>query len=195
MLTFELLVASGVFLSHSWMMFFYKNKLGSESTDRSEDPVYKKWKANLGFAYVSIVILIGYWFYFRGRFYNSGDASIFRFLCFSAVYWIAFFFRLWSMKILGRLFTYEIGIRSGHDVIQEGPYKILRHPSYTGYIVMVLGVMLSVGSWVLTLAGLFGVLFFLILRINHEEKMLTRHFGKKYMEYRKRTWRLLPYVY
>ena len=102
------------------------------------------------------------------------------------------FLRFWAMRELGRLFTFEIGIRSEHVLIQSGPYRWLRHPSYTGFLLLVLGLALigrSLGLWLFSVPA---TVAFLMFRIRAEERMLARHFGESYRAYASRTWRLLP---
>jgi len=60
----------------------------------------------------------------------------------AAIAWGGLGLRWWSQNQLGRLFTFEVGIRKGHKLVQSGPYAILRHPSYTGLAVGLAGVAL-----------------------------------------------------
>lgn len=54
--------------------------------------------------------------------------------------------RLWAMHTLGRLFTFEVAIRTNHDIIRHGPYAVLRHPSYTGAIMGLVGLQWFLGG-------------------------------------------------
>jgi len=100
-----------------------------------------------------------------------------------------------SIRTLGRFFTAHLRVNEGRRLIQEGIYKRLRHPSYFGMIFSFLGLPLAFCSF-------YGVIFMvvvgipsLIFRINLEEKFLVGEFGSEYVEYRKRTSKLIPYVY
>jgi protein-S-isoprenylcysteine O-methyltransferase Ste14 len=104
-------------------------------------------------------------------------------------------FRLYSIRVLGRFFTYDVAITSGQHVVEAGPYRWVRHPSYVGALLALLGFGMTMTNWVAVVlpvcCGAFGYLY----RIPIEERALTRGLGEPYMEYMKRTWRLVPYVF
>ncbi len=100
-----------------------------------------------------------------------------------------------SIKALGRFFVTKIQITDNHELIDEGIYGILRHPSYTGLILAFVGTLLMLGS---TLALAFFVLVAVptyIYRIWVEEKALVQSFGQKYLRYRSNTYALFPFLY
>lgn len=102
--------------------------------------------------------------------------------------------RVWSVLALGRFFQYQIEIQAGHRVVATGPYRYVRHPSYTGMALVTLGFafascdILSVPA-VLILTGL-G----LTVRIRAEEKQLTAALGADYQEFAAHRKRLIPGV-
>ncbi len=102
--------------------------------------------------------------------------------------------RQWSMAILGRYFSAVLGTQEGQQVIEKGPYKYIRHPSYTGALIIFIGLGLALqsGAAVLTLILLFSLAYG--YRIHVEEKALISELGEPYIEYKKRTKRLIPYV-
>jgi len=102
--------------------------------------------------------------------------------------------RQWSMAILGRFFSPVIGTQEGQKVIEKGPYKYIRHPSYTGALIIFIGLGLALQSWaaVLTLILLFTVAYG--YRMYVEEKTLISELGEQYIEYKKRTKKLIPYI-
>lgn len=99
-----------------------------------------------------------------------------------------------SMAILGKYFSGVVGIQKDQVVIEKGPYKYVRHPSYTGafMIFIGLGLALQSGAAVLTLIVLFIIAYG--FRIYVEEKALISELGEPYIDYKKRTKRLIPYV-
>jgi len=103
--------------------------------------------------------------------------------------------RLYAIKTLGRFFTMEIGTREGHQMIQSGPYKFIRHPSYTGYFLMILGMGVAYQNLYALLIPLLQIGIFFAKRIPLEEKMLSQKFGGEYSSYQKRTKKLIPWVY
>ena len=104
-------------------------------------------------------------------------------------------FRDWSIVSLGRWFRREVTIEPGQRLVRRGPYRLLRHPSYTGFALIFAGFGLAVGSWVGAAAALLIVLAGLLPRIRVEESVLEREFGAEYTDYASSTARLLPHVW
>jgi protein-S-isoprenylcysteine O-methyltransferase Ste14 len=104
-------------------------------------------------------------------------------------------FRLWAMATLGRLFTYQVSIQPGHTIVESGPYRVLRHPSYTGALVALLGVGICLDNWLSVLALVVVPLLGILVRIRVEEARLTAALGNEYRDYAARTRRLLPGVW
>jgi protein-S-isoprenylcysteine O-methyltransferase Ste14 len=104
-------------------------------------------------------------------------------------------FRQWAIWMLGRFFSTKVRIVSDHRIVREGPYRYLRHPSYTGMLMILLGLGLASRTWLGTLIIL--ALFSLVIgyRVIVEENALKTEFGKEYIEYAKRTKRLLPFLF
>lgn len=104
-------------------------------------------------------------------------------------------FRFYSIRYLGRYFTVKVSIQEQHDLIQTGPYKFLRHPSYTGAWIAFVGIGFVTGTWAGLIIWAFLPLIALLRRIKVEESVLFAHFGNLYDKYREHTWRLIPWVY
>lgn len=104
-------------------------------------------------------------------------------------------FRQWAIWVLGRFFSTRVRIVSDHRIVMKGPYRFLRHPSYTGMLMILLGLGLASRTWLGTIIIL--ALFSLVIgyRINVEEKALKAEFGDEYREYAKKTKRLLPFLF
>jgi protein-S-isoprenylcysteine O-methyltransferase len=100
--------------------------------------------------------------------------------------------RSYAIITLKKNFTVDLAIQSGHRLIRYGPYRIVRHPSYTGALLCFSGLALSVGYWGTTLIILVPVISAYIWRIAKEERILTKAFGDAYQEYCDRTYRLVP---
>jgi protein-S-isoprenylcysteine O-methyltransferase Ste14 len=103
--------------------------------------------------------------------------------------------RLAAMRTLGRSFNLEVKVVGAQRLVQEGLYKYLRHPSYAGFGLTLLGLplILNSGLGFATLAILALVGF--SIRIAWEERVLIEHFGDEYRAYQKRTKRLIPFVW
>jgi protein-S-isoprenylcysteine O-methyltransferase Ste14 len=103
--------------------------------------------------------------------------------------------RSWSIKVLGRFFTRQVRVEADQPVIEVGPYRCIRHPSYAGGALAAIGIGLALGSWI----GLCALLLALGLgfkrRIDVEERALAETIGVRYQAYMGRTRRLLPFLY
>jgi Putative protein-S-isoprenylcysteine methyltransferase len=102
--------------------------------------------------------------------------------------------RQWSIAVLGRYFSRTVGVQEGQTVVDRGPYRLVRHPAYTGSLLTMVGLGFVLQSWgaVLVLIAFFGVAFG--YRIHVEEEVLTSKLGDEYVAYIKKTKRLIPYV-
>ncbi|HWE01550.1 MAG TPA: isoprenylcysteine carboxylmethyltransferase family protein [Tepidisphaeraceae bacterium] len=102
--------------------------------------------------------------------------------------------RVAAMRTLGSRFSVWVMLQENHRLHTTGCYRIIRHPSYTG-------VLLTLVGWALTFRSIVGVLIavamvaLLTTRMEAEEVLLISEFGDDYHTYRRRTWRLAPYVY
>lgn len=102
--------------------------------------------------------------------------------------------RQWSIAILGRFFSLTVQIAEDHKVVEKGPYRLVRHPSYTGVLITFVGLGLAVQSSgaLLLLLVVFSVSFGYRMRV--EERTLLTELGQNYANYMKRTKRLIPYL-
>lgn len=102
--------------------------------------------------------------------------------------------RLWPVFVLGERFSGLVAIQKGHTLVTHGPYRLIRHPSYLGVILVMAGWSLAFRSGAgLLLTAL--TLLPLYARIVAEERLLAATFGAEYAAYRARTWRLVPWCY
>jgi protein-S-isoprenylcysteine O-methyltransferase Ste14 len=103
--------------------------------------------------------------------------------------------RFWAARVLGRFYTRTLRIAGAQPVIDRGPYKALRHPGYSGDLVMWAGAGLATLNWVAAAAVIVGTCGAYCYRIRCEEEMLRSALGPPYEAYRARTWRIVPFVY
>lgn len=103
--------------------------------------------------------------------------------------------RIWAAVTLGSYYTRTLMVTKDHKVVDTGPYARIRHPAYLG--VMLLWVGFGVLSGNLIIVFLFPVLFVVVYlyRISVEEKMLVEELGDDYIQYQRRTRKLIPFVY
>jgi protein-S-isoprenylcysteine O-methyltransferase Ste14 len=102
--------------------------------------------------------------------------------------------RLAPVFVLGRRFSGLVTIQPEHRLVTSGLFGVVRHPSYLGLFVLMLGWGLAFRSGVGVVIAVLS-LGVLLARIQAEERLLSENFGAEYDAYRARTWRLIPYVY
>jgi protein-S-isoprenylcysteine O-methyltransferase len=103
--------------------------------------------------------------------------------------------RWYAISYLGRFFTVNVAIAADHKVIDSGPYRHVRHPSYSGALLAFVGLGLCLCNWgSLALLSIAPFLAFLA-RIRVEEAALSRALGASYVDYMRRTKRLIPALY
>ncbi|MDR3774013.1 MAG: isoprenylcysteine carboxylmethyltransferase family protein [Terracidiphilus sp.] len=98
---------------------------------------------------------------------------------------------IWARRHLGRNWSGNITIKVGHQLIRSGPYRLLRHPIYTGILTMYAGTAIVSGS-TLALVGLAMALFAYARKLRLEEASLRVAFPADYEAYRRQTWALIP---
>jgi protein-S-isoprenylcysteine O-methyltransferase Ste14 len=103
--------------------------------------------------------------------------------------------RWYSVAVLGKYFTFDVAIHDGQGLVEAGPYRYIRHPSYSGALLSLLGFGLSLGNWAGLAASLACLGFAYAYRIPIEESALVSALGETYRQYQKRTWRLVPFVF
>ena len=103
--------------------------------------------------------------------------------------------RGWSFKALGQYFTHTVTVSSDQQVIASGPYRVLRHPSYTGIILAAIGVGLASANWADLVGLLLLTLTALLWRIRIEEAALMTTLGDRYRAYAAQHKRLVPLVW
>jgi protein-S-isoprenylcysteine O-methyltransferase len=109
--------------------------------------------------------------------------------------WAGMFLRLWAVLVLGRFFHTEVLVRDDHRLVTAGPYRVLRHPSYSGGLLIVAGIGLAMGNWVSTFGVSLCAMIAYAWRILVEEKALRARFGATFEEHRRRTWAIIPFVW
>jgi protein-S-isoprenylcysteine O-methyltransferase len=100
-----------------------------------------------------------------------------------------------AILYLGRYFTVDLSVQPRQPVIDTGPYRLIRHPSYLGSLLMFIGTGLTFGHPVAMLFMIVPTTLVLLHRIRIEERMLLERLGPPYQAYLTRTKRLVPFVY
>jgi protein-S-isoprenylcysteine O-methyltransferase Ste14 len=105
------------------------------------------------------------------------------------------FLRWWAIITLGRFFTVDVTIERDHELVERGPFRLVRHPSYAGVLMAFVGFALTLGNWAALMVILLPITAAFVHRINVEEDALSRALGEQYTDYMRRTKRLVPFVY
>ncbi|WP_431611340.1 methyltransferase family protein [Chryseobacterium sp. 'Rf worker isolate 10'] len=104
-------------------------------------------------------------------------------------------FRYIIIRSLGKYFTVDVTIRQDHKIKKEGFYKYLRHPSYAFSLLTSLGLGLYLNNWLSLIFAFMPPFLAFAYRIKVEEQALIEQFGDEYLEYRKGTKKLIPFIY
>jgi protein-S-isoprenylcysteine O-methyltransferase len=112
-----------------------------------------------------------------------------------AIFLLGLLLRWYAIVYLGRLFTVDVAIAADHRLIDTGPYRYMRHPSYTGLLLGYIGLGLGLSNWVALLLTTVPTTTALLARMRIEETALTASLGPAYRHYAERTARLVPFLY
>jgi protein-S-isoprenylcysteine O-methyltransferase len=102
--------------------------------------------------------------------------------------------RVFAILWLGPMFTRVVQIVPGHRLVTTGPYRFVRHPSYTGMLLIFAGIGLALGSWLSLVALVVFPALGIAYRIRVEERTLLSAFGEEYKGYMERVRRLVPFL-
>ena len=108
---------------------------------------------------------------------------------------IGILLRFWAIQVLGKFFTATIQIKEDHALIKNGPYSIVRHPSYLGAWATIAGATIYFESYIGFIVAIIGMGLSYYIRINLEEKALIEIFGDRYINYQQRVKRLIPFIW
>jgi protein-S-isoprenylcysteine O-methyltransferase Ste14 len=111
------------------------------------------------------------------------------------VMWLGLTIRVWAIAALGRAFRTTVEVDAEQAVVSTGPYRWVRHPSYSGLLLIVTGCGLASGNWLALAVSVVLPLPALLWRIHVEEAELTRVLGDPYRAYQAQTKRLIPGVW
>ena len=103
------------------------------------------------------------------------------------------FVTLWARWTLAGNWSSDVTFKEGHELIETGPYRFVRHPIYTGLLIMCVGTAIEIGM----LRGILGLALMTLgfwIKLKQEERLLMRHFPEEYPAYSKRVKALVPYV-
>jgi len=177
-----------------WIIFVTVWLLGAISTKRT---IYRESSTERARYWLALVI--GYFLVIKSSSlpfpfdwpvvpHTTSSACIGAFLCVSGLV-----FAIWARVILGRNWSGVITLKEGHELIERGPYRVVRHPIYTGIVAMFTGTDIAMGYF----GGFLGLLLVFVsfwLKLKREEDLMLKHFPDKYAAYQGRVKRIIPFL-
>lgn len=103
--------------------------------------------------------------------------------------------RVYSVWTLRKFFTVSVEIKTGHEIIRKGPYQYVRHPSYSGSILSLIGMQIGLRSLIGFIISLALAILAYSYRIHVEEATMAGNFGTEYQNYKKATKRIIPFIF
>jgi protein-S-isoprenylcysteine O-methyltransferase len=100
---------------------------------------------------------------------------------------------LWARAVLGRNWSGTVTLKEDHELIVRGPYRLVRHPIYTGLLAMLIATAIEQGH-IAGMIGLVLVFISLCIKLNNEEEVMRNQFPKQYADYQERVKRIIPFV-
>ena len=184
----------GNIISSCWGIFLVVWLLAAIFTKRT---IYRESRAQrLGYM---IPIAIGCYLLFRGfrlsypfnvRIIPHTDA----FLVAAAILCICGVgFCFWARAVLGRNWSGTVTLKENHELIVRRPYRLVRHPIYTGLLAMVIATVIQQGHF----GGIIGLILISVslwIKSSYEEEMMRKQFPDQYPAYRERVKRIIPFV-
>jgi len=109
------------------------------------------------------------------------------------VYLVFSWIQVWSFKTLGDNYSQDIMIKKNHELIMNGPFKIIRHPQYMCQILLDLGAAAATLSYLVGLLALIEIPIY-IMRASAEDKLLSKYFAERFSEYKKKSGFMFPFI-
>jgi protein-S-isoprenylcysteine O-methyltransferase Ste14 len=186
----KLIITVSFSILYGLFEIFMSRRQGSKRTISKSGDKWSIW-------FLVISISVGYWLSFiiastkTGRIYHWNTL----FAIGAVLVGIGLIIRITSILTLKRQFTYTVTKIDNHELIQTGLYKIIRHPGYLGQLIIFLGISTTLSNWLSVLLMIIPVFMGYLYRIIVEEKFLIEQMGQNYIDYQKRTKRLIPMIY
>lgn len=103
-------------------------------------------------------------------------------------------FAIWARLTIGRNWSHIMALKEKHELVQTGPYGIVRHPIYAGMLLAVLGVAMTTSS-LASYLGFICMLIGLLVRVQSEDRLMAKQFAEAHSAYRQRTKKLVPFIW
>jgi len=156
-----------------------------------------KDRGTLYFNFIAIVLGLTLAGFLNGksRYFFPGGRSDTGFWIGIAIMVLGFALRIWAVTTLGASFRTTVETHTNQAVVDRGPYRLIRHPSYSGLILMCIGDGVALQNWLSLAIAVILPLVALLYRIHIEEQTLVSSIGSDYQKYQSKTKRLIPWVW
>lgn len=111
------------------------------------------------------------------------------------LFWAGLILYNWAVLTLGAFFRTSVQLLDGQRLVTRGPYRLLRHPAYSGGILVFAGMGLAMGNWISAAGATLSVAIAYARRIHVEEAALRERFGAEFEAQRRRTWAVIPLLW
>ncbi|AYN00771.1 methyltransferase family protein [Chryseobacterium sp. 3008163] len=168
---------------------YYKQKFKSEKKDQKKDQSTLNilWVVILPSVFLAVTISKLTTFPIRNQYWILYLGEI---LMVTGI-----FFRWMIIRSLGKFFTVDVSIKDDHQIKKEGFYRWVRHPSYSFALLTFFGFGLFLNNWFSLFIAFVPTLLAFLYRIKVEEQALIEQFGTEYSEYKKKTKKLIPFIF
>lgn len=173
-------------LFYAWVLSEITNNMWSKKNSQVTNQDKGSYKINIVTSWIALFIV----FVLRGLGIGmfSGNLQYIGFILLA----FGIMLRELSIWVLGKHFTVRVQVSEKAKLVTQGPYRYIRHPSYTGILLTFVGIPLAIGTWFGAIVAVVAKLLALQYRIRIEEEALQAAFGAEYEEYKKSTWKLFP---
>lgn len=185
-LTIVFYISMGIWLLSE---ILYKKMLKSGQNTKKKD------KSTLNILWIVIVPSIFFAVFVSNRFQFPISKEKWIFFLGEGCIIIGILFRWIIIRSLGKYFTVDVSIREDHQIKKEGFYKYMRHPSYAFALLTFVGLGLFLNNWISLAIAFIPPFLAFNYRIKVEEQALVEQFGDEYIQYRKETKKLIPFIY
>lgn len=155
------------------------------------------WKRGIIFRLVLVIIIIAVFSHPEARIYLRAhafaDTNLALGLAGLAVCLVGISFAIWARIHLGRNWGAPMSVKENPELITTGPYKYIRHPIYSGYMLALLGSFLASGLiWLIILATTCPYFIYSAIM---EDRLLKKQFKEKFLDYKRKTKLLIPFIF
>lgn len=137
-----------------------------------------------------IILINGLMFYFDFLLIENGYLRLFALF----IYLTGLILRYWSLILLGQNFSRNVEVKQDQELISGGPYKYVRHPLYTGLFLLTVAVPLYVGNLLIFFLAILLMYSVINRRIQEEESFMENELGRRYVQWKKDRYKLIPFI-